>query len=96
MAVYKMDVSERKAKLLQIISPAIPEESHFGYSVDMDDDLLVVGAYNFDGAGSQASGKGQVWVYKRESTDQYSLLATLAERIGGLSKLIRALSFGFE
>ena len=76
MAVYKMDVSERKAKLLQIIKPDISWGSHFGFSIDMDCGLLVVGAYNYGSA--MAFRAGRVWVLQYDQTaKEYIMLGNV-------------------
>ena len=80
VAIYKMDTVRQKVSLLQIISPILPYEfSYFGYSLDMDCDLLVVGAFNYRASETDSStfGKGLVWVMQRGASDQYQIRGTL-------------------
>ena len=80
VVIYKMDTVMQRVSLLQIISPILPYEfSDFGYSLDMDCDLLVVGAYNYRSSETDSStfGKGLVWVMQRGASDQYQIRGTL-------------------
>ena len=78
VAVYKMDVERRKVKLLQIISPVLPSASGFGESLDMDCNLLVVGAKNYhDGSTTSTARPGRVWVFQRDGNDHYQMLGNM-------------------
>jgi hypothetical protein len=78
VAIYKMDVDAETATLLQIVKPElIYAFSYFGVSLDMDDDLLVIGAYNAYPSASEVS-KGAVWVMKRDDKDNYVMLGNVS------------------
>ena len=75
VAVYKMDVARANATLLQIIQPDLGAGSipRFGWSMDMDGDLLVASAYSWGEAGGPML-TGLVFAYKRNANDVYQLL----------------------
>jgi hypothetical protein len=78
VAIYKMDVDNETATLLQIVKPKlIYAYSYFGFSLDMDGDLLVIGAYNAY-PGALEYGKGVVWVMKRDDKDNYVMLGNVS------------------
>ena len=79
VAVYKMDVAMEKVQLLQIISPKIDYAfTYFGYSMDMDGDLMVVGGYNWRVQATRATwGAGRVWAFKRDANDMYQMLGNV-------------------
>jgi hypothetical protein len=71
-----MEVKKQQATLLQTLSLPVSKVtilSRFGFSLDMDCDLLVVGApYN-----SGSNYGALVQLFRRGSDDQYKLLTTL-------------------
>ena len=75
VAVYKANVRAASVSLLQIIQPKLGYiYSSFGYSIAMDGELLVVGAFNFRPTTSSADeNKGAVWILQRNSSDLYSI-----------------------
>jgi hypothetical protein len=79
VAIYKMDVATEKVQLLQIINPSLTYlYSYFGNSLDMDGDLLVVGAYQARPT-TTSYGYGMVWAFKRDSNDVYQSLGNFTQ-----------------
>ena len=91
VVIYKMDVDNQRVSLLQIISPSTPlDTSRFGASLDMDGDLLVVGAPGYAiSLSSSYANTGRVWVFKRNANNRYTSLGELSAPSQAASKVFR-------
>eukprot|EP00730_Choanoeca_flexa_P005162 TRINITY_DN11892_c0_g4_i1.p1 TRINITY_DN11892_c0_g4~~TRINITY_DN11892_c0_g4_i1.p1 ORF type:complete len:488 (+),score=117.08 TRINITY_DN11892_c0_g4_i1:87-1550(+) len=78
VAVYKLDTNKNNALLQQIIYPPLPNQNYFGWALDMDRDLMVVGATDRDFSSSNYR-TGSAYVYRRNSAGQYVYLGNATD-----------------
>ncbi len=81
--VFKNDGSDNFSRVAKLIASDAEEEDHFGYSVDVEGNYVVVGAPDEDAGG--VSGAGSVYVYKNDGSDNFTQIVKLHEDpfIGG-------------
>ena len=74
--VYKKDAGGTYLFITDIAKPTLTTSAHFGASVDISGDLLLIGAYNDD------DHKGAAYLYKNNGSDSFTLVETLKRDSG--------------
>eukprot|EP00730_Choanoeca_flexa_P006995 TRINITY_DN12262_c0_g1_i1.p1 TRINITY_DN12262_c0_g1~~TRINITY_DN12262_c0_g1_i1.p1 ORF type:complete len:499 (+),score=94.54 TRINITY_DN12262_c0_g1_i1:781-2277(+) len=77
IAMYKLNNKESATLQQIILPPADTRPSYFGWALDMDDDLMIVGAYTT--GTEQELGLGSAYVYRRDLTGRFVYIDNITD-----------------